>query len=224
MTPRVAYEYTVGVGLAYRRAIVLQYVWDDYPDGGYMETRTFRAYEPDQILLLPPSLREWLPDNHLAYFLLDVVATLDLNKILKVYGGPARGEVPFDPRMMTGVLLYAYCVGVPSSRKIAKRMEEDVAFRVLGANQRPDFRTIAGFRQTHLKTLAELFIQVLRLCQKAGLVKLGHVSLEGTKVKANASKHKAMSYERMGKEEARLEEEVKRLLREAQETDEVEDR
>jgi len=155
---------------------------------------------------------------------LDVVANLDLSEILESYGGPARGTVPFDPRMMVGVLVYAYCVGNPSSRRIQKRLEEDVAFRVLGANQRPDFRTISEFRRMHLKALTKLFLQVLRLCQKAGLVKLGHVALDGTKVTANASKHKAMSYERMGKEEARLQAEVERLLREAEETDEAEDR
>lgn len=188
-----------------------------------MTPRTFRPYEPDQILLLPPSLREWLPAEHLAYFILDVVGTLDLGEILGFYGGPARGTVPFDPRMMVGVLLYAYCVGIPSSRKIAKRLEEDVAFRVLGANQRPDFRTIAEFRKVHLNALKKLFVQVLRLCQKAGLVKLGHVALDGTKIKANASKHKAMSYERMTKEEARLQAEVERLLQEAEETDARED-
>ena len=128
-----------------------------------METRTFREYEPDQILLLPPSLREWLPDNHLAYFILDVVASMDLGEILESYGGPARGTVPFDPRMMVGVLIYAYCVGNPSSRRIQKRLEEDVAFRVLGANQRPDFRTISEFRRTHLKALTKLFSWISRL-------------------------------------------------------------
>lgn len=189
-----------------------------------MENRTFRAYEPDQILLLPPSLREWLPAGHLAYFILDVVTTLDLGDILRAYGGPARGTVPYDPRMMVGVLLYAYCVGVPSSRKMSKKLEEDIAFRVLGANQKPDFRTISEFRRIHLNALKKMFVQVLRLCQKAGLVKLGHVALDGTKMKANASKHKAMSYDRMTAEEKRLQEEVERLLREAEETDAEEDR
>jgi transposase len=185
--------------------------------------RTFRPYEPDQILLLPPSLREWLPAGHLAYFVMDVVADLDLSDILEAYGGPARGTAPFDPRMMVGVLLYAYCVGIPSSRKIAKRLEEDIAFRVLAANQRPDFRTISEFRRMHLTALKKLFVAVLHLCRKAGLVKLGHVALDGTKIKANASKHKAMSYDRMRKEEARLQEEVDRLLREAEAADARED-
>ena len=188
-----------------------------------MTTRTFRPYEPDQILLLPPSLQEWLPIKHLAYFMLDIVPTLDLDGILKSYGPTARGTVPFDPRMMLAVLLYAYCVGVPSSRKIAKRLEEDIAFRVLAANQRPDFRTISEFRRLHLESLKSLFVQALRLCQKAGLVKLGQVALDGTKIKANASKHKAMSYDRMTKEEARLQAEVERLLKEAEESDARED-
>ena len=126
--------------------------------------------------------------------------------------------------MMVKELLYAYCIGVPSSRKIAKRLEEDVSFRVLSANNTPDFRTISDFRKDHLKALAGLFLQVLKLCKKAGLVKLGHVSLDGTKIKANAAKHKAMSYKRMKEEEARLEAEVKALLEKAEVTDEEEDR
>jgi transposase len=188
-----------------------------------MEPRTFRSYEPDQILLLPPSLRDWLPGGHLAYFILDVVASLDLSGILNSYGGPARGTVPYDPKMMVGLLLYGYCAGVPSSRRIATKAEENVAFRILAGNQRPDFRTISEFRRIHLEELTKLFVQVLRLCQKAGLVKLGHVALDGTKIKANASKHKAMSYDRMTKEEARLEGEVDRLLREAEAADQRED-
>lgn len=164
-----------------------------------------------------------MPVGHLAYFLLDVVAALDLRGIVDGYGGPARGTVPYDPKMLMGLLLYGYCTGVPSSRKIAKKAEEDVAFRVLAANQRPDFRTISEFRRVHLEELKRLFVQVLRLCRKAGLVKLGHVALDGTKIKANASKHKAMSYERMTKEEARLQAEVEELLREAEAADARED-
>ena len=175
------------------------------------------------MLLLPPSLREWLPKRHLVYFVADLVESLDLNEILDCYGGPARGTVPYDPRMLVAVLIYAYCVGVFSSRKIARRLEEDIAFRVLAANQRPDYRTISDFRKIHLKTLAGLFVQVLRMCQKAGLVKLGHVALDGTKIKANASKHKAMSYERMNKEEAKLKAEVEALLKQAQDIDNLED-
>jgi transposase len=135
-----------------------------------------------------------------------------------------RGYPPYHPRMMVKVLLYAYCIGVPSSRKIAGRLEEDIAFRVLAANNTPDFRTVSDFRKEHLKALAGLFLQVLKLCQKAGLVKLGHIALDGTKIKANASKHKAMSYKRMKEEEARLEKEIGDLLKNAEVTDKEEDR
>ena len=173
-----------------------------------MPSRTFRPFEPDQLLLLPPSLRDWLPADHLAYFVADVAEELDLQPILHTYGDLTRGTVPYDPRMLVAVLLYAYAVGVPASRQIARRLHEDIAFRVLAANTTPDFRTISDFRKQHLSALRGLFVQVLRLCQQAGLVKLGHIALDGTKLKANASKHKAMSYERMVKEEVRLQAEV----------------
>ncbi len=173
-----------------------------------MTTRTFRPSDPDQLLLLPPSLRDWLPEDHLASCVADLVDELDLPAIYKTYGGVTRGTVPYDPRMLVKVLLDAYAVGVPASRQIARELDEDVAFRVLAANQRPDFRTISDFHQEHLAALATLFVQVLTLCQRAGLVKLGHVALDGTKVKANASKHKAMSYGRMVTEEARLQAEA----------------
>ncbi len=175
------------------------------------------------LCLMPASMRDWLPDGHLAYFISDVVEQMDLAAIMRRYTDEERGYPPYHPVMMVKVLLYAYCIGVPSSRKIAKRLEEDIAFRVLAANNTPDFRTISDFRKDHLKALGELFLQVLKLCQKAGLVKLGHVSLDGTKIKANASKHKAMSYGRMKQEEERLEAEVRELLRRAQEADEEED-
>jgi len=186
-------------------------------------SKTFRPYEPDQSFLMPVSMHEWLPSGHLAYFVTDVVDQLDLTAILERYEREERGYPPYHPRMMVKVLLYAYCIGVPSSRRIAKRLEEDIAFRVLAANNTPDFRTISDFRKDHLHALAALFIQVLKLCQKAGLVKLGHVALDGTKMKANASKHKAMSYKRMMEEEARLEVEVKELLKRAEAVDEEED-
>ncbi len=188
-----------------------------------MTERTFRPYDPDQMLLLPPSLKEWLSPGHLVYFVAELVENLDLEAILSSYGGPARGTVPYDPRMLTGVLIYGYCTGVFSSRRMSRKLEEDIAFRVLAANQRPDFRTISDFRKAHLSELSGLFVQVLRLCRAAGLVKLGHVALDGTKIKANASKHKAMSYERMNKEEARLKQEVDALLRQADDLDEQED-
>ena len=185
-------------------------------------SKTFRPYQPDQMLLLPVALQEWLPEDHLAYFISDVVDHLDLGTIMSRYEGEARGYPPYHPRMMVKVLVYAYCVGVPSSRKIEKHLHQDIAFRVLAANNTPDFRTISDFRKDHLAALGDLFVQVLQLCQRAGLVKLGHVSLDGTKVKANASKHQAMSYGKMKEKEAGLEAEVQRLLKEAQEVDEGE--
>jgi len=184
--------------------------------------KTFRPYDPDQAFLMPVSMREWLPGDHLAYFVSDVVDHLDLSSIMDRYE-EEKGYPPYHPAMMVKVLLYAYCIGVPSSRKIEKRLEEDIAFRVLAANNTPDFRTISDFRKNHLKALAALFLQVLKLCQKAGLVKLGHVALDGTKIKANASKHKAMSYKGMKEEAARLEAEIQELLQKAQATDEEED-
>ena len=164
-------------------------------------SKTFRSYDPEQAFLMPASLHDWLPKGHLAHFISDVVDHLDLGLIMNRYEGE-KGYPPYHPAMMVKVLLYAYCVGVPSSRKIEKRLEEDIGFRVLAANNTPDFRTISDFRKDHLKALAALFLQVLKLCQKAGLVKLGHVSIDGTKIKANASRHKAMSYRRMKEEEA----------------------
>ena len=187
-------------------------------------SKTFRRYEPDQMLLMPVALQEWLPADHMAYFISDVVDHLDLKEILSTYEGEERGYPPYHPVMMVKVLVYAYCAGVPSSRRIEKRLHEDIAFRVLAANNTPDFRTISDFRKEHLVALDGLFLKVLELCRQAGLAKLGHVSLDGTKVKANASKHKAMSYGKMKEKRARLEAEVEELFRRAQEADEAEDR
>ena len=187
-------------------------------------SKVFRPYEPDQVFLMPASMREWLPGNHLAYFISDVVDQIDLSEIMERYARQDRGYPPYHPCMMVKILLYAYYIGVPSSRKIARRLEEDIAFRVLAANNTPDFRTISDFRKDHLQALGSLFLQVLKLCQKAGLVKLGHVALDGTKIKANASKHKAMSYKRMKEEEARLESEVAALFNTAQVVDTEEDK
>jgi transposase len=187
------------------------------------DTTTFRPYEPDQEFLLPPALRDWLPSDHLVLFVMDLVRELDLSEIYASYDGSKGGKPPYHPTMMTTLLLYSYCVGVFSSRKIEKACYEQIPFRVLTADQHPDHDTIAAFRRRHLKALSSLFVQVLRLCQKAGLVKLGHVSLDGTKVKANASKHKAMSYARMEKSAKELQADVARLLSEAQEVDEQED-
>jgi transposase len=187
-------------------------------------SKTYRPYEPDQILLLPPSVKDWLPTGHLAHFISELVdESLDLSAITKVYEREERGYPPYHPVMMTKVLLYAYSMGMPSSRKIERCLLEDVGFRMLAANNTPNFRTIADFRKEHLAALDGLFLQVLKLCQKAGMVKLGHVALDGTKMKANASKHKAMSYDRMKKDEARLSAEVKEFLRQAEETDARED-
>ena len=186
-------------------------------------SKKFRPYDLNQKLLLPPDLRDWLPEEHLASFISDVVDTLDLSAIFEVYERESRGQPPYNPTMMVKLLLYAYCTGKPSSRKIEKATYEDVAYRVLTADQHPDHDTIANFRKRHLPALSGLFVQVLLLCQEAGLVKLGHVSLDGTKVKANASKHKAMSYDRMSKAEKKLEEEVARLLSKAEARDEAED-
>ena len=185
--------------------------------------KTFRTYLPEQNLLLPASLREWLPDGHLSYFVSDVVDQLDLSAIERVYEEEDRGQPPYHPRMMTKILLYGYCVGVFSSRRIQKRLVEDVAFRVLAAGNQPDFRTIADFRKLHLKALEELFQQMLRLTLETGMMKLGRVALDGSKVKGNASKHKAMSYGRMKETEKRLREEVRKLLKQAEEADQEED-
>src|SRR5216117_161439 len=175
--------------------------------------KPYRTYLPEQDLLLPPSLREWLPDDHLVYLVSDVVDQLNLSAIESVYEEDDRGQPPYHPRMMTKILLYGYCVGVFSSRRIQKRLEEDVAFRVLAAGNQPDFRTIADFRKLHLQALEELFQQVLRLVLEVGALKLGRVALDGSKVKANASKHKAMSYGRMEETEKRLRKEVQELLK-----------
>src|SRR5271169_2315632 len=185
--------------------------------------KTFRTYLPEQNLLLPASLREWLPDDHLSYFVSDVVDQLDLSAIERVYEEEDRGQPPYHPRMMTKILLYGYCVGVFSSRKIQKRLVEDVAFRVLAAGNQPDFRTIADFRKLHLKALEEMFQQMLRLTLETGAMKLGWVALDGSKVKAHASKHKAMSYRRMKETEKRLREEVRKLLNQAEAADKEED-
>jgi len=185
--------------------------------------KRFRTDHLDQALLLPPSLHDWLPEGHLARFIADVTEELDLGLIYRSYEGDGRGLAAYQPAMMVRLLLYGYCLGVVSSRKMERATHEDVAFRYLSADTHPDHDTIAAFRKRHLDALAGLFVQALRLCQKAGLVKLGHVAIDGTKIKANASKHKAMSYERMNETEQRLEQEVEELLRRAAAVDEAED-
>jgi transposase len=187
-----------------------------------IDTR-FRDYSPSQDFLLPPSLREWLPSDHLANFISDVVDALDLSEVVDAYDNSQGGQAPFHPVLMTKLLLYAYCIGVPSSRRIEKSTYEVIPFRVLSANQHPDHDTISEFRKRHLVALGRIFLQVLELCRKAGLVKLGHVALDGTKVKANASKHKAMSYDHMQKKTDELKAEIARLLAEAEAVDAAED-
>ena len=186
--------------------------------------KTFRAYDMNQQLLLPPDLRQWLREDHLALYVSDVVESLDLSAITKVYDeGDLRGRPPYHPALMVKLLIYGYCVGKLSSRKLEQATYDDVAFRVLSCNQQPDHDSIAGFRKRHLQELAGLFVQVLQLCERAGLVKLGHVAIDGTKIKANASKYQSLSYERMKEAEQELAAEVRRLLDEAQRIDEEED-
>ncbi|MBA7682319.1 IS1182 family transposase ISPlba1 [subsurface metagenome] len=185
--------------------------------------KTYRQWNPNQQYLFPLSVQDWLPENDLVYFMLDTVNELDISAITQKYEQEKRGFPPYHPRMMTALLLYSYCRGVFSSRKIMQACQERISFKVIVGDDIPDFRTISDFRKLHLKELQQLFVQVLRLCQEAGLVKLGHIALDGTKIKANASRHKAMSYGRMLTEEKRLKEEIKQLLEKAQAIDDQED-
>jgi transposase len=184
----------------------------------------YRSYLPEQDLLLPPSLRDWLPENHLVHFVGDVVDQLDLSNIHSVYEKEKRGQPPYDPRLMTKLLVYGYCTGVFSARRIQKRIQEDIPFKVLAAGNEPDYRTISDFRKIHLESLKNMFEQVLAMALECGSIRLGKVSLDGTKLKANASKHKAMSYGRMIEKQQQLKEEVKKLLEQAEAADEAEDR
>ena len=187
-------------------------------------SKNFRTCDLDQPFLLPPSLQDWLPENHLARFIAELVPGLDLSKIYGHYGRrDGRGKAAYHPVMMVRVLLYGYCVGVMSSRRIERASHDDIAFRYLCADQHPDHDTISEFRRLHLPVLAQLFTQVLQLCDKAGLVKLGHVAIDGSKFQANASKHKAMSYNRMEEKEKQLRAEVEKLLAQAEATDAAED-
>jgi transposase len=187
-------------------------------------SKTFRAWKIDEPLLLPPRVQDFVAEDHLARFVLSLVRDdLDLMEISGTYGSE-RGQPPFDPTMMTALLLYSYCCGIYSSRRISKACRERVDFMSIVALDAPDFRTISEFRRRHLRALGGLFKQILQLCEKAGLVKLGHVALDGTKIQANASKHKAMSYERMEKRAAELEAEVAKWLSAAEAADADEDR
>jgi len=182
----------------------------------------YLAYDPQQMMLLPETLQEWLPEGHLAYFISDAVDGLDLSAFHARYDKDGPRNQPFHPAMMVKVLVYGYATGVFSSRKIARKLHEDVAFRVLGARNFPAHCTIRDFRALHLKELSELFVQVVRLAREMGLVKLGTIAVDGTKVKANASRHKAMSYGHMLKAEAELKAQIDALLKRAQQTDEAE--
>jgi transposase len=186
-------------------------------------TKTYRDWSSDQAYLFPPSPNDWLPEGDLVYFLLDTVATLDLTPIFVHYERELRGQPPFHPRMMVALLLYCYATGTRSSRKIMRRCQVDVACRVIVGEDIPDFRTISDFRKIHLTRLETLFVEVLKLCALAGLARVGTIALDGTKIKANASRHKAMSYDRMKAEETRLKEEIAKLLAEARAADEAED-
>ena len=184
---------------------------------------TFRPCAPDQSLLFPPSPRDWLPEGHLAFFIADTVAALDLQAFYAPYEGDGRRNQPFDPQMMVTILVYAYATGTFSSRRIARKLEEDVAYRVLAAGNFPAHRTIAEFRQQHVATFEALFVNVVAIAREAGLVQLGALAVDGSKVKANASKHKAMSYGRMRQEETRLREQIAALTAQAAATDAAED-
>ena len=187
-----------------------------------MKEKKFRPYQPDQLMILPPSVNEWLPEDHLVYFLDDAVDSMDLSVIYASYDNP-RGQPPYEPRMMLKVLIYGYIKDIRSSRKIESALHEDVGFRVLSCNQQPDHWTISEFRRRHHQALGELLCETVVLGQKAGLVKGKHISVDGTKIKANASRHSAMSYARMKREEKRLRKEIETYLEDMEATDRAED-
>src|ERR1700678_3262608 len=187
-------------------------------------SKRFRACSLDQEFLLPPSLQDWLPESHLARFMADVVNELDLSAIYAEYErSDGRGLSAYHPLLMTRVLLYGYCIGITSSRKIEKATYDNLAFRYLSADQHPDHDTLAAFSKEHLDTLANLFVHALRLCQKAGCVKLGNVAIDGTKMMANASTRRSVDYQKISEREQYWQNEVERLLQQAQQTDQQED-
>ena len=187
-------------------------------------SKRFRVCGHDQPFLLPPSLQDWLPENHLARFVAEVINELDLSSIYASYErNDGRGLAAYHPALMVRLLLYGYCIGVTSSRKIEQATYDNVAFRYLSADQHPDHDTLASFRQEHLQALSELFVQALRLCQKAGLVKLGNVAIDGTKMKANANAWRSMNYQKLSEREQHWRAEVARLLSHAQQMDREED-
>lgn len=189
-----------------------------------MSRKQYRPHRLNQPYLFPPSAEEWLDHNHLVFFVRDVLAGLDITAIVRaIQAKDPRGERPYDPLVMLGILLFGYCCGIYSSRKLERAAQEQVAFRIIAGDSRPHFTTINAFRKEHREAIAGLFLQVLRLCQAAGLVKLGHVAVDGTKIKADASKHKAKSYERFQAEEAALKEQIARLLDRSEAADAEED-
>ncbi len=192
------------------------------PPRGASPTKVFRPWSPEQAVLLPASKRDYLGDDHLAVFLLDLLPTLDLRPILDAYAED-RGQPPYDPHMLTVLLLYAYSQGLSSSRQIERRCREDVAFMYLTGDTQPDHDTLCAFRRRHLGAFQALFLETLRIAQEAGALKVGRIALDGTKIRANASKHKAMSYARMPERQAALQAEVQRLLAEAEALDRAEE-
>ena len=193
-----------------------------------MSEKTYRAWQPDQAWLLPPSPRDWLPEGHLVYFLMDAVRELDIGTITAHYERELRGHAPAvgdntGPWMMLALLIFNYATGTRSSRKIMARCEQDVACRVIVGEDTPDFRAISEFRRRHIAAFETLFVEVLKLASASGLLKLGRLALDGTKIKANASRHKAMSYDRMQTEEIRLQQEIRDLLAEAEAEDQADD-
>jgi len=184
----------------------------------------FQPYAPNQQLLLPPALQDWLEEDHLAYFISDTVDQLDISSIVKKYRTGGSGNMAYHPAMMLKLLIYAYCNGVFASRRIARSVHENIAFRVLAAGHFPGFRSIGRFRHDHISEFQDLFVQVVQIATATGLVKMGQLSIDGTKIKANASKHKAMSYGRMQDEEKKLREEIKALTKAAVNADELDDK
>lgn len=184
---------------------------------------TFRPYQPDQLLMMPPALQDWLPEGHLAHHVSDLVDGMDLSAFYAPYEGDGRRKSPYEPAMMLKVLIYGYATGVFSSRGLARKLEEDVAFRVLAAGNFPSHRTICEFRRRHLADFKRMFVEVVRLAGALGVVRFGTVSIDGTKVRANASKRKAMSYKRMVEQEARLKAEIEALVGRAGAVDAEED-
>ena len=186
--------------------------------------KKYRFYDQKQTLLLPLNIQDWIPEGHLAIFISDVVNEMDLTSIYTYYESEERGAPPYDPQMMTKMLIYSYCVGVTASRKIEKKLQEDIAFRYLASGNFPDFRTISDFRKIHLKSLEELFAHVLDLCSEAGLVKLGTVALDGTKLKANASIDRNYNHRKLTEKEEHLQKIAHELFEKAGQTDDEEDR